>query len=154
MNFGSNCSSHRSRRVSTFNIQSATQLTTVKHWHLQNDNKHNNKEKKYPKARMARFSVTTALCLALTASSSQAFTGPQFQPVTRSPATSTTSLQMNLFDRFARVAKSNLNDIANKLEDPEKIMDQAINEMQVSLLFFGAPDLISLRYFLFVSGMT
>lgn len=40
---------------------------------------------------------------------------------------------MNLFDRFARVAKSNLNELANKLEDPEKIMDQAIEEMQVSL---------------------
>ena len=39
---------------------------------------------------------------------------------------------MNLFDRFARVAKSNLNELANKLEDPEKIMDQAIEEMQVS----------------------
>jgi phage shock protein A len=39
---------------------------------------------------------------------------------------------MNLFDRFARVAKSNLNDLANKLEDPAKIMDQAIEEMQVS----------------------
>lgn len=86
---------------------------------------------------MARFSVTTALCLALTASSSQAFTGPQFQPVTRSPASTKTSkvvLQMNLFDRFARVAKANLNDIANKLEDPEKIMDQAIEEMQNDLV--------------------
>lgn len=41
---------------------------------------------------------------------------------------------MNLFDRFARVAKANLNDIANKLEDPEKIMDQAIEEMQNDLV--------------------
>jgi len=41
---------------------------------------------------------------------------------------------MNLFDRFARVAKSNLNDLANKLEDPEKIMDQAIEEMQNDLV--------------------
>lgn len=86
---------------------------------------------------MARFSITTAICLALTASSSQAFTGPQFQPVTRSPTSTTSSnvvLQMNLFDRFARVAKSNLNDLANKLEDPEKIMDQAIEEMQNDLV--------------------
>jgi len=41
---------------------------------------------------------------------------------------------MNLFDRFARVAKSNLNDLANKLEDPEKIMEQAIEEMQNDLV--------------------
>jgi len=41
---------------------------------------------------------------------------------------------MNLFDRFARVAKSNLNDLAGKLEDPEKIMDQAIEEMQNDLV--------------------
>lgn len=61
--------------------------------------------------------------------------GPQFRPVTRSPDLTTTSnvvLKMNLFDRFARVAKSNLNDLAGKLEDPEKIMEQAIEEMQVS----------------------
>jgi len=41
---------------------------------------------------------------------------------------------MNLFDRFARVAKSNLNNIANKLEDPEKIMEQAVEEMQNDLV--------------------
>eukprot|EP00536_Pseudo-nitzschia_multiseries_P015084 jgi/Psemu1/246578/estExt_Genewise1.C_8170020 len=41
---------------------------------------------------------------------------------------------MNLFDRFARVAKSNLNELANKLEDPEKIMEQAIEEMQDDLV--------------------
>ena len=83
---------------------------------------------------MTRFNVTTALCLAL-AASSKAFTGPQFHPVTRTRRTATSSqliLHMNLFDRFARVAKSNLNELANKLEDPEKIMDQAIEEMQVS----------------------
>jgi len=85
---------------------------------------------------MARLSVTTALCLALTASSSQAFMGPQFRPVT-SPDLTTTSnvvLKINLFDRFARVAKSNLNDLAGKLEDPEKIMEQAIEEMQNDLV--------------------
>ncbi len=56
-------------------------------------------------------------------------------PATRSASSAANSrvvLQMNLFDRFARVAKSNLNDLANKLEDPEKIMEQAIEEMQVS----------------------
>jgi hypothetical protein len=50
-------------------------------------------------------------------------------PSTRS--TSSTALQMNLFDRFSRVAKSNLNNILQKLEDPEKIMTQALEDMQV-----------------------
>lgn len=83
---------------------------------------------------MARFSATTVLCLALAASPAQAFTGSQFQSVTRPPALTTTALQMNLFDRFSRVAKSNLSELANKLEDPEKIMDQAIQEMQNDLI--------------------
>lgn len=38
---------------------------------------------------------------------------------------------MNLFDRFTRVAKSNLNGILKQLEDPEKIMNQALEDMQV-----------------------
>ena len=38
---------------------------------------------------------------------------------------------MNLFDRFSRVAKSNLNNILQNLEDPEKIMTQALEDMQV-----------------------
>ena len=45
--------------------------------------------------------------------------------------TTTTALQMNLFDRFTRVAKSNLNNILQNLEDPEKIMNQALEDMQV-----------------------
>jgi PspA/IM30 family len=47
-----------------------------------------------------------------------------------STATATT-LHMNLFDRFSRVAKSNLNNILQSLEDPEKIMTQALEDMQV-----------------------
>lgn len=50
-----------------------------------------------------------------------------------SPSNSPTSLY-NLFDRFARVAKSNLNNIAKKLEDPEKIMTQALEDMQCDLV--------------------
>lgn len=111
-------------------------VTTSDHSHNYCETSETLKQSLYIKATMARFSVTTALCLALTASSSQAFMVPQFQPVTRSPALITTTsnvvLKMNLFDRFARVAKSNLNDLAGKLEDPEKIMEQAIEEMQVS----------------------
>jgi hypothetical protein len=48
-----------------------------------------------------------------------------------STVTTTTTLHMNLFDRFSRVAKSNLNNILQSLEDPEKIMTQALEDMQV-----------------------
>jgi len=44
------------------------------------------------------------------------------------------SLSMNLFDRFSRVAKSNLNNILKNLEDPEKIMNQAVEDMQADLV--------------------
>lgn len=39
---------------------------------------------------------------------------------------------MNLFDRFTRVAKANINNVLKNLEDPEKIMNQAVEDMQVS----------------------
>jgi len=86
---------------------------------------------------MARFSATTAaFCLAMAASTSKAFTGPftGARLAIRPASTSNVVLQMNLFDRFARVAKSNLNELANKLEDPEKIMEQALQEMQNDLV--------------------
>jgi phage shock protein A len=38
---------------------------------------------------------------------------------------------MNLFDRFQRVVKSNINDVLKNLEDPEKILNQALDDMQV-----------------------
>lgn len=41
---------------------------------------------------------------------------------------------MNLFDRFSRVAKSNLNNIVKNLEDPEKILNQALEDMQSDLV--------------------
>jgi len=41
---------------------------------------------------------------------------------------------MNLFDRFSRVAKGSLNDILKKVEDPEKIMNQAVEDMQGDLV--------------------
>lgn len=41
---------------------------------------------------------------------------------------------MNLFDRFTRVAKSNLNNIVKNLEDPEKVMNQAVEDMQADLV--------------------
>lgn len=41
---------------------------------------------------------------------------------------------MNLFDRFQRVAKSNINNVLKNLEDPEKIMNQAVEDMQADLV--------------------
>ncbi len=41
---------------------------------------------------------------------------------------------MGLFDRIGRVIKANLNDIVSKAEDPEKILEQAIIEMQEDLV--------------------
>jgi phage shock protein A len=55
-------------------------------------------------------------------------------PAIPSYAGSSTALQMNLFDRFFRVAKSNLNLVLNSLEDPEKILNQATEDMQNDLL--------------------
>ncbi len=42
------------------------------------------------------------------------------------------SLNMNLFDRFQRVAKSNINNVLKSMEDPEKMLNQAVEDMQVS----------------------
>jgi len=89
---------------------------------------------------MVRFTLTPVLyVLTLTVSSCHAFiVGPHnhnhHHNVARRTINSNVVLHMNLFDRFARVAKSNLNNIANKLEDPEKIMEQALEEMQNDLV--------------------
>jgi hypothetical protein len=63
--------------------------------------------------------------------SQSAFLAPSI-PLPRAASTSSSTLHMNLFDRFQRVAKSNLNNILQNLEDPEKIMNQAVEDMQVS----------------------
>jgi len=44
------------------------------------------------------------------------------------------SLSMNLFDRFSRVAKANLDSVLQKIEDPEKVMTQAVEDMQKDLV--------------------
>lgn len=41
---------------------------------------------------------------------------------------------MRLFDRLSRVVRANLNDMVSKAEDPEKILDQAIVDMQEDLV--------------------
>mmetsp|Transcript_23213 Transcript_23213/g.64866 ORF Transcript_23213/g.64866 Transcript_23213/m.64866 type:complete len:315 (+) Transcript_23213:74-1018(+) len=40
----------------------------------------------------------------------------------------------NIFDRFVRVAKANANKVLQGMEDPEKVLDQAVNEMQGDLI--------------------
>lgn len=46
-------------------------------------------------------------------------------------AASTTALSMNLFDRISRVTRANINNALIALEDPEKVMNQAMSDMQV-----------------------
>ncbi len=41
---------------------------------------------------------------------------------------------MGLFDRLSRVVRSNLNDVVSKAEDPEKILEQSIIDMQEDLI--------------------
>jgi phage shock protein A len=41
---------------------------------------------------------------------------------------------MGLFDRLSRVVRANLNDLVSKAEDPEKILEQAITDMQEDLV--------------------
>lgn len=41
---------------------------------------------------------------------------------------------MGLFDRIVRVIRANVNDLINKTEDPEKILEQAVLEMQEDLI--------------------
>ena len=46
----------------------------------------------------------------------------------------TTSLQMNFFDRFKRVAEANINNVLGKMEDPEKVLNQAVEDLQKDLV--------------------
>lgn len=64
------------------------------------------------------------------------FTGSSigFVPPVTTCRNGNTALSMNLFDRFTRVAKSNLNNVLKNLEDPEKIMNQAVEDMQADLV--------------------
>lgn len=89
--------------------------------------------------KMGRF--PSAMCVfILKVSTSLAFTTTtttstiNYATSCRTKTSSNVVLHMNLFDRFSRVAKSNLNNLANKLEDPEKIMEQALEEMQNDLV--------------------
>src|SRR5262249_4771274 len=43
------------------------------------------------------------------------------------------SLQMGLFKRVSDIISANLNDMADKYEDPEKMLKQAVREMEESI---------------------
>lgn len=43
-------------------------------------------------------------------------------------------MSMNMFERFSRVAKANVNEILNKWEDPEKVMNQAVEDLNKDLV--------------------
>jgi len=53
---------------------------------------------------------------------------------TLAPRSQRQVVSMNLFDRFSRVAKANLNVVLNKLEDPEKVMTQSLIDLQSDLV--------------------
>ena len=57
---------------------------------------------------------------------------PSYAP-SHHPA-STTALHAGLFDRFYRVSKASANNILQRFEDPEKIMAQALEDMQDDLV--------------------
>lgn len=58
-----------------------------------------------------------------------------FKPVLRKSRVSNRSqLSMNMMDRFFRVVKSNINGVLSNLEDPEKVLEQAVNDMQNDLI--------------------
>lgn len=41
---------------------------------------------------------------------------------------------MGFFDRLSRLLRANLNDLVSKAEDPVKILDQAVSDMQDDLV--------------------
>ena len=45
---------------------------------------------------------------------------------------------MGLFDRLSRVVRGNLNDLVSKAEDPEKVLEQAVIDMQLTWQLLGA----------------
>ena len=47
-------------------------------------------------------------------------------------SSTTLAMQGNFFERFYRVFNANANKIISTLEDPEKVITQAVDDMQVS----------------------
>ena len=61
---------------------------------------------------------------------------PVATPVSSTPYSTMTSSSLamkgNLVDRFIRVFNANINKVVSGLEDPEKVIVQAVEDMQVS----------------------
>ena len=74
------------------------------------------------------FQITMYLALIVTISGFHSFHNTHQRP------SAGMSLRMNIADRFFRVVKSNVNSLLSNLEDPEKILDQAVNDMQNDLV--------------------
>ena len=49
------------------------------------------------------------------------------------------NLHINMFNRFVRVVKSNVNNILNNLEYPEKVLNQSVSDMQNDLVKVQMP---------------
>lgn len=79
---------------------------------------------------MALQFCTVALCFALICIVS----GFQLSPLRYHKRALSSFLQMNMADRFFRVVKSNVNGLLSNMEDPEKIIDQAVADMQNDLV--------------------
>lgn len=85
----------------------------------------------------SRSFLPSQLWLVLLTLSVDAFTMPPNKPIfTTQMKSSPTSLQAgsNLFDRFTRVVKGNVNIVLRTWEDPEKVMTQALDDMQSDLV--------------------
>jgi phage shock protein A len=78
---------------------------------------------------------------ALTSARAGAFTASATSPLCRATAASPTvqaptsaprrvSPSMNIFDRFFRVVRANINKALSSVEDPEKLLDQTVADMQ------------------------
>jgi hypothetical protein len=114
---------------------------------------------------MPRYSIAAVCLLASSASAfapsrrhgqgRSSFVGSKPAAFIAKPSSSS-ALQMNLFDRFARVAKANLNNVLQNLEDPEKIMTQAVEDMQVrfSSLMLVLVPVVFVFVFVFVAYST
>jgi len=61
---------------------------------------------------------------------------PAQSPISVSPRSHARTIVYgdNLFDRFVRVTKANVNKMLQSVEDPEKVLDQAVDEMQGDLI--------------------
>ena len=79
--------------------------------------------------RMSLLSLLVALVVVMTA------TGFRITPKSSyCRANRLATLEMNMFERFVRVVSSNVNNVLSNLEDPEKVLDQAVNDMQNDLV--------------------